>query len=124
MATRGRRPKSPNLHLVEGTHRTSRHGSPDDAAAAPTGLKRPTVLKGEARKAWDFWIAPAYWLDTFHEPAAIAFCFLWAEFRRSQDNFSASKHSQLRAYQQELGLSDHRRRQAPQKPTDPADGYF
>lgn len=124
MATRGRRPKCPALHLVEGTHRTSRHGPPSEAAEAPAGLKRPTWLKGDARKAWDFWIAPAYWLDTFHEPAAIAFAHLWGEFRRNQDAFSASKHSQLRAYQQELGLTDHRRRQTPQKPTDPGDKYF
>lgn len=124
MATRGRRPKSPNLHLVEGTHRTTRHGPASEAAEAPPGLKRPAWLKGESRKAWDYWISPAYWLELFHEPAALAFCHLWGEFRRNQDNFSASKHAQMRAYMQELGLSDHRRRQTPTKPTDPADGYF
>ena len=39
------------------------------------------------------------------EPAAIAFCELWQEFRKAPVSFQASKHAQMRAYMSELGLT-------------------
>jgi hypothetical protein len=44
------------------------------------------------------------------EPAAIAFCELWQEFRFAPTSFPASKHGQMRAYMSELGLTDERNR--------------
>jgi len=124
MATRGAKPKPSQLRLVDGTHRATRHGSVDDAKAAVTqagrfnDLKRPATLKGEARKAWDRYIAPAGWLDGSREPAAIAFCELWAEFRFNPTGFPASKHGQMRAYMSELGLTDERNRTADAEDED------
>lgn len=117
MASRGAKPKSAHLRLIDGTHRTTRHG---DAAAAREAVEtatasfgkliRPRDLSREAKKAWDKFIAPASWLDGSREPAAIAMCELWAEFRMNPMGFPASKHGQLRAYMSELGLTDERNR--------------
>jgi hypothetical protein len=117
MAVRGAKPKPAHLRLIDGTHRTTRHG--DDGAArakveqAATRfgpLERPSFLKGEALKAWKKYIAPAGWLDGSREPIAIAFCELWNEFREGPRMFPATKHAQLRHYMAELGLTDERNR--------------
>lgn len=117
MAKRGAKPKSAHLRLVDGTHRTARHGDAGKAkAAVETAIKkfgkltRPKEFKGFQRKAWDHFISPATWLDGSREPAAIAFCELWAEFKFSPTGFPASKHGQMRAYMSELGLTDERNR--------------
>ncbi len=116
MATRGAKPKPARLRLVDGTHNVTRHGPKADAekvAAATDGfgkLTRPAFLKGEGRRAWDRYIAPAGWLDVAREAAAIAFCELWHEFRFNSARFPAAKHGQMRAYMGELGLTDERNR--------------
>lgn len=117
MAKRGAKPKPAHLRLVDGTRNVTRHGSEADlrkkveAAAASFGkLERPAGLKGTAAVAWRKYIEPAGWLDASREPAAIAFCELWAEFRFSPTGFPASKHGQMRAYMSELGLTDERNR--------------
>lgn len=117
MATRGAKPKSAHLRLVDGTRNPTRHGSEtelrekvDQAITAFGKLDRPKFLKGEALAAWKRYIEPAGWLDGSREAAAIAFCELWAEFRRVPAMFPASKHGQMRAYMSELGLTDERNR--------------
>jgi hypothetical protein len=117
MAARGPKPKPAHLRLVDGTHRTTRHGDEgkvkeavENAVAAFGKLTRPKHLKGEASVAWKRYIEPASWLDASREPAAIAFCELWSEFRFNPTGFPASKHGQLRAYMSELGLTDERNR--------------
>lgn len=117
MVARGARPKPTNLRLVDGTHRPTRHGDQGEARKAVEAsiqnfgaLVRPKFLKGEARNAWNRYITPATWLDASREPAAIAFCELWEEFRFNPKGFVASKHGQLRAYMSELGLTDERNR--------------
>ena len=119
MAARGAKPKPAALRLVDGTHRPTRHGEADTArksaettAQAFGKLVRPRSLKGEALAAWKRYIEPAAWLDGSREPAAIAFCELWSEFRFNTTGFPASKHNQLRAYMSELGLTDERNRAA------------
>ena len=117
MATRGAKPKPPALRLVDGTNNVTRHG-PEDAAKAKVEksvasfglLIRPKHLKGDGLAAWKRYIEPAAWLDAAREPAAIAFCELWQEFRFCPTGFPASKHGQLRAYMSELGLTDERNR--------------
>ncbi|MGY4499162.1 phage terminase small subunit [Bradyrhizobium sp. GM24.11] len=120
---RGRKPKPPHLRLVDGTHRPDRHGDTqkirDDvsAAAAAFGpLERPKYLKGFAREAWARFITPATWLDGSRSAAAVAFCELWSEFRSSPAQFPAAKHTQLRGYMADLGLTDQRRRPVDQSP--------
>jgi hypothetical protein len=118
MAQRGARPKPAHLRLVDGTHRTTRHGdagkaekATEEALAVFGKLKSPPRgMKGEALAAWKRYIAPAAWLDGSREAAAIAFCELWSEFRFNPTGFSAGKHGQLRAYMSELGLTDERNR--------------
>jgi hypothetical protein len=117
MAERGAKPKPAHLRLVEGTHRTTRHGDAgkareaiDWAASSFGKLSKPKHLKGKASEAWQRYIAPASWLDASREPAAIAFCELWSEFRELPKAFVAAKHGQLRAYMSELGLTDERNR--------------
>lgn len=117
MATRGAKPKPVKLRLVDGTHNATRHGNrtkardlADEAITSFGKLTRPRFLKGEALSAWKRYIEPAAWLDGSREPAAIAFCELWAEFRRGPSRFPASMHAQMRAYMSELGLTDERNR--------------
>jgi phage terminase small subunit len=114
MTIRGRRPKPSHLRLVDGTHRSDRHGDASkalsDAAAAFGPLRMPSYFKRQARVAWQRYITPASWLDASREPAAIAFCELWQELRLAPASFQAAKHSQLRAYMADLGLTDERNR--------------
>jgi hypothetical protein len=117
MATRGAKPKPAHLRLVDGTRNVTRHGSEDalrkkveESVAAFGVLSRPKFLKGDGLAAWKRYIEPASWLDASREPAAIAFCELWSEFRFNPTGFAAAKHGQLRAYMSELGLTDERNR--------------
>ena len=128
MATRGAKPKPAMLRLVDGTRNVTRHGSEkylrktaDEAIESFGKLTRP-ALKGEALKAWKKYIEPASWLDASREPAAIAFCELWSEFRFNPTGFPASKHGQMRAYMSELGLTDERNR--AEKDDDGKDEFF
>lgn len=130
MAARGAKPKPVKLRLVDGTHNVTRHGSrkraeklAEQAETSFGRLKRPTWFKGEALAAWKRYIEPAGWLDGAREPAAIAFCELWAEFRFNAVGFPASKHGQLRAYMSELGLTDERNR-GEQEEEDTKDPFF
>ena len=115
--TKGRKPTPPHLRLVEGTHRADRHGDPkqteDSVAAASAAfgpLGMPKYLKGAAKEAWSRYIAPAKWLDASRGAAAIAFCELWSELRNAPTRFPAAKHTQLRGYMADLGLTDERKR--------------
>jgi hypothetical protein len=114
---RGRRPKPPHLRIVDGTHRPSRHGRAAETIAASDNIANafgplimPKHLRGEARAAWKKYIVPAHWLDASLEPSAIAFCELWKEMRAAPGQFMASKHTQMRGYLADLGLSDARKR--------------
>lgn len=113
MVTRGKKPTSKHIRLVDGTYRSDRHGpleGDQPPATAREPLAMPRHLKGKAAVAWKRWITPANWLDTFREPSAIAFCMLWAEFQETPSRFVASRHAQMRAYMAELGLTDQRSR--------------
>lgn len=130
MAVGGRRSKSTALRLVDGTHRPTRHGATEDAKSAVADavqafgkLTRPRALKGEALAAWKRYIEPAAWLDASKEPAALAFCELWSQFRAAPTMFVAAKHGQLRAYMAELGLTDERNRK-PVEDGKPKDEFF
>lgn len=131
MAVRGAKPKAAHLRIVDGTHRNTRHGDvekakqlTENAVQAFGRLVRPKGLKAEAAAAWKKFIDPAGWLDGSREPAAIAFCELWAEFRFNPMGFPASKHGQLRAYMSELGLTDERNRLGDDGKKKPTDDFF
>ena len=126
MAQRGAKPKPRHLRLVDGTHRTTRHGDAGEAkagieqsAAAFGALERPKSLKGHALTAWKQWIEPAAWLDGSRQPAAILFCRLWSEYEGNPVAFQSARIGQLRALMSELGLTDERNRVvAPEKQRD------
>jgi phage terminase small subunit len=129
--TRGRKPKAPHLRLVTGTHRADRHGDAtkvQEAAASAAvrfgPLCKPKYLKGLASEAWKKYIEPANLLDASREPAAIAFCELWQEMRRAPTAFKAAKHSQLRAYMGDLGLTDERKRAVDDGKNEVKDEHF
>ena len=86
-------------------------------------MTRPTSLKGASLAAWKRFIEPASWLDGSREPAAIAFCELWKEFTFNPAGFPAAKHSQMRAYMSDLGLTDERSRAGGTDNTD-KDEFF
>jgi hypothetical protein len=100
---RGRRPKPPHLHLVDGTFRPGRHGDkaaatkPDTATMGFGKIKMPAHFVGHAAEAWKKYVAPAFWLDASLEPVAIAFCELWQEFCLAPPSFRPAKHSAMRA---------------------------
>jgi hypothetical protein len=118
MAIRGRRPTPAHLRLIDGTRNATRHGTEEAvrkaAEKSPKAsfgkLNRPEHFKGHALAAWELYIKPATWLDRAREPCAIAFCELWQEFSLDPTSFRAAKHTQLRAYASELGLTDERKR--------------
>ena len=130
MAKRGAKPKPAHLRLVDGTRNVTRHGTEnylrdvvENAEACFGKLARPKGLKGKALEAWKKYIEPASWLDGSREPAAIAFCELWQEFRNGPLSFPASKHGQMRAYMSELGLTDERNRVVDESKKD-RDEFF
>jgi hypothetical protein len=115
--TRGRKPKASHLRLIQGTHRDDRHGIESEvreavvASATSFGpLVQPPYFKRFAREAWKQFIEPATWLDASREGSAIAFCELWQEFRSAPTIFPAARHTQLRGYMSDLGLTDQRKR--------------
>lgn len=114
--------KNSHLRLVDGTHRSDRHGDAcaireavEQAASSFGPLTMPRGFKGATRDAWHRYIVPAGWLDASREPSAIAFCELCGEMRRAPLSFPAAKHSQLRAYMVDLGLTDERNWPVPEK---------
>lgn len=131
VAKRGVKPKPAHLRLVDGTRNVTRHGSEEklreavEKALTSFGkLTRPKFLKRHGLAAWEKYIEPADWLDASREPAAIAFCELWQEFRSAPINFPAAKHGQLRAYMSELGLTDERNRVIDAEKNKEKDEHF
>lgn len=109
---RGRKPLPPHLRLIEGTHRDDRHGTVSATGETTESRRpvRPGRMSRGANAAWRQFIEPAYWLDWSRTVSAAAFCELWAEFRSAPARFPSAKHSQMRGYLGDLGLTDARRR--------------
>lgn len=129
MARQGAKPKPTTLRLVDGTHRTTRHGDAGAVKKAATRAKKqafgkitmPRGLNAEGQRAWKRYIAPAWWLDISKEAAAIGFIELWQDFRAAPIRFAAAKHAQMRAYMSELGLTDERNRKIDDETSDDDD---
>lgn len=121
MALRGRKKVPDHIRLVTGNMNTTRHGTEDDIRRRVEEgqntfgpLIKPDRFgqanNKEASATWDRYIANAWWLDASREVLAIAYCMLVQELLRKGTKFATAKHSQLRAYASELGLSDERKR--------------
>jgi hypothetical protein len=111
----GGKPKLNLVRLVTGRKHVTRYGTPEEIrqrvekAMNKFGKPvKPKQLTGEAEFAWNRYIVPAWWLDGAREPAAVAFCQLWQEFRK--DPIAFKKHGAMRSYMSELGLTDERNR--------------
>lgn len=122
---RGPKPKSLALRLVDGSFRPSRHGDRNKVGAqverdarAFGPLEKPKHLRGQAKAAWEKWIAPATWLDGSRGAAAEAFCLLWQEYSEAPRMFPAAKHGQMRGLLSDLGLTDERKRGGSEPPKD------
>ena len=112
----------------------SRHGRQEDAeravaeeaAAFGPMPSPPRYLRGDARAAWENWIARAHWLSGAEEAMAIAFCETWAAYRADPGGFSAARLAQLRALSGTLGLSDPRAREGSKAaiPDDSGKDFF
>lgn len=106
MATRGKKPKSPHLHVVENTARKARHG---DIGENLPGLRdgeldKPDYLRGRQSELWDEVSPLLWWLQ--HEDAYKLglWCCLQAEFEHCPDKMVAARIGQLRALGSELGM--------------------
>src|SRR3954470_3277091 len=117
MAYPGNKPKPALLHLINGTRNATRHGSEGELVSRVESaiedfgpLVRPDGLSLEAIKCWNEMIEPAKWLDGSKKLAAAALCELYAEWTMGPRHFAASKHSQMRSYMADLGLTDERNR--------------
>lgn len=108
MATRGAKPKAPELHVVNGTDRPDRHGDPDKVPAAdgrPEKLKPPKRFPRKAqRELWETYIEGTPWLTLYDVPNAYLWVMLYEEFLRDPGAFVASKIAQMRALGSDLGL--------------------
>jgi hypothetical protein len=119
------------LHLLDGTLRTTRHGNAAKAQRVVERTKKrlglpvmPENFTGEAKAAWERYIVPAFWLDRSREPAAIAFCKLWQRFMEDPDEFTPNRHSTLLKYMADLGLTKERNRIANGKEEEDNDDPF
>lgn len=107
MATRGRKPKPPDLHVISGTHRPDRHGNPEDLPAVedrPEGLEPHRKLTAPQQKLWDTFIKTTPWLSEYDVPRAYMWVCLQAEYDRKPAAMVAARIAQLRALGSELGL--------------------
>jgi hypothetical protein len=127
MGVRGVKRKPVALKVLEGskvTRKTDksalRRDLPKKQIARMTAEERafgppemPAHFKGEAARTWKRYVVPAPWLTKAREPAAIAFCELWEEYREDPRSFSAARHNVMRRYMNELGFTDERYRYDP-----------
>lgn len=122
---RGRKPKPPQLRLVEGNRG---HRPIPDAGPQPTGpLVKPAKIRGRASQLWDEVAALAPWLTQLDGYKLHVFCQLHAEFEQAPRKMIAARIAQLRTIGAELGLDPATRTRmgaAGSKPKDPADKYF
>lgn len=84
---RGRRAKSPEMLKLNGTYREDRHGDRADLQVGGEP-KRPTHLKGEARKLWNT-VVPVLveqgYASELDSQSLTAMCEWWAEYRSAAD---------------------------------------
>ena len=105
MATRGRKPKPVELHVVAGTLNTTRHR---EARQAPepnrADVAKPKYLKGRAAKLWEEVTGMCWWLGDSDSYKTGMWCALQPEFERGPVKMTAARINALRALGSELGL--------------------
>lgn len=114
----GRKPKNPQLRLVEGSNRTNRHGVSEDELREQVEKSKakfgppvcPDDFDPARRKIWSRYIEPCWWLTRSREHLAVLFCNLWAKYLEDPDSFPIGKIAQIRSVSADLGLSDERNR--------------
>lgn len=105
MATRGRKPKPVELHVVGGTLNATRHRDAQEAPEPnPGNLAKPRHLKGRASKLWEEVTGMCWWLGDADSYKLGMWCALQAEFERGPAKMTAARINALRALGSELGL--------------------
>lgn len=90
----GRKPKRPELKLVNGTERNDR---PVMEQVKPAGeIVRPSFLKGRARKIWDEKIGLLVDPTEYELSVLATFCTLRAEFESAPDNMVTARMVEMR----------------------------
>lgn len=128
MAKRGAKPKPTHLKVVTGN--PGKKSLPDNGAEIAIRetplepLKKLTVVE---QRLWDRFINPAWWLTDFDVPKAQTWVCLKAEFLRSPKKMIASRVSQVRILENELGMDPGERARlgvADGKEKDKIDEFF
>ena len=98
-----------NVHLLQGTHRKDRHGTPDKKAKLKTKLPvMPKWLPARAKTEWKRItkvLAKSGLLTEADQAVLAQYCLLYGELAEWKEDFPAAKHTQLRLCQVELGLT-------------------
>jgi hypothetical protein len=126
MATRGNRPKSPYLKLVQGNPgRRAIQVQPRRKREKP--LKPHHKLTRPQSALWKRFIEPAHWLTDLDVAKAYTWVLLQAAFEANPDEFHAAKLSHLRLLGSELGLDPTARARlgvTDDEAPDETDHYF
>jgi len=104
MATRGRKPKPVELHVVGGTLNATRHAAALAAPDAGGSPVRPAKLKKREAELWDQYIETAFWLSSHDSAKAHQWCVLFAQWEKKPSEMTAAYFGQLRYLGSELGL--------------------
>lgn len=101
--------KPDNVHLLQGTYRTTRHGEVNKKPKCKVELGDPPAwMSVEAKHEWYYArsMLDQLGLLTGADKTILAqYSVLAADFAASQELFSAAKHTQLRMCQLELGMT-------------------
>lgn len=107
--------KPDNVHLLSGTHRKDRHGSPDEKLKVE--IKTPDAPEWLSAMALVEWgrickVLENSGLLSAADVAVLAmYCELWSEFQKDPVEFTGAKYTQLRLCLVELGLTPKARSQ-------------
>lgn len=101
--------KPDNVHLLEGTFQSCRHGDPSKKPKPKGKIEAcPDTLSGDERLYWDKAITALDGLGLLtnaDEMILSQYAVLAAEFMAEKKGFTAAKHTQLRLLQIELGMT-------------------
>ncbi len=131
MATRGPKPKSAEVHILQGTYRPGRHEEAAENAPQPEGqLEKPKWLKQrQGGQVWDELAPQLTWLKRIDSEKLAAFCKLSVAIHEEDAlDVPASYWSQWRTLGAELGFDPAGRvrigASGKPKQTDPTAKFF
>lgn len=128
---RGKPPKHPYLHLVEGTRDQRKHGRGRKRVPVAGLVVKPAFLTGRSGELWDQYAPPlkrAGILCALDVHAFGAWCTLMAEFEANPGGMMSSRITQMRLWGASFGMDPTGRLRLPMQleppRDDPASKYF